>query len=276
MQGSKHIHFCLSLNQNSRTVSAEASKLREPAAAAAKVVKEQETVKAGPVFELEWDELDTKVNKLDGFPNAEGSNLDVALPYVWNVFEQEDTINLQKNAKFQMMLGGFGGNYKWTQSYKDNFWYQEPVAFGKGLEETVPFLQPFDTAVATAHDDIGSFKAVMAVHWKYGTDPSQQFVGTSRMGLGQLKAQASGQVELLIFLPTKVPDMATIPAAYDDVETWLRNMNEDMMKLLSEAGALLYVLHLPWNVLYVPPGVLVLERTRAGNIFPRFFFKKQN
>ena len=77
-------------------MSAEASKLRESAAVAAKVVKEQETVKAGLVFELKWDELVSKVNKLNGFPNAEGSNFDVSLPYVWNVFEQEDTTNLRR------------------------------------------------------------------------------------------------------------------------------------------------------------------------------------
>ena len=81
--------FCLSLNQNSRTVSAEASRLREATAAAAKIVKDQEEVKAGPAFELDWANLVSKVSEHDGFPAAEGSNLDVSAPYVWNVFDKE-------------------------------------------------------------------------------------------------------------------------------------------------------------------------------------------
>ena len=92
------------------------------------------------------------------------------------------------------------------------------------------------------------------------------------MGLGQLKAQASGQIELLVFLPTKVPETVKIPESYDAVEMWLRNMGEDQMKSLSDVGALLYVLHLPWRVLYLPPGVVMLEKTRSGNLVFCFSF----
>ena len=93
--------------------------------------------------------------------------------------------------------------------------------------------------------------------------------------MGQLKIQASGQNEMLIFVQTRVPPEIQLPESYNDVEKMVRNLDGDTVTALSNAGALLYCLHVPWSVLYLPPGVIVCEKIRNGiNLFCSFLVSR--
>ena len=106
----------------------------------------------------------------------------------------------------------------------------------------------------------------------YGQDPQREFFGPPRNGLGQIKIQCSGQIELLIVLPAKIPESAgkyRLEPHYDNLDNAPHNLNADDMKELSDLGALFHCVHTPWSALYIPPGAYVLEKVRMGeSMFP--------
>ena len=153
------------------------------------------------------------------------------------------------------------------QAYKDNQWYQQPVGTGKGVELVTEFIKPIEARIATPEDLATYLKQVLGVVWMYGQDPQREFFGPPRNGLGQIKIQCSGQIELLIVLPAKIPESAgkhRLEPHYDNLDNALRNLNAEDMKELSDLGALFHCVHTPWSALYIPPGAYVLEKVRTG------------
>ena len=134
------------------------------------------------------------------------------------------------------------------------------------------FLKPIEDRIATPEDLPLVLKQVLGVVWMYGQYPQREFFGPPRNGLGQIKIQCSGQIELLIVLPAKIPESAGkygLKPHYDDLDNALRNLNAEDMKELSDLGALFHCVHPPWSALYIPPGAYVLEKVRMGeSIFP--------
>ena len=105
-----------------------------------------------------------------------------------------------------MTIGTFSASYKKTDAYKQNGWYQQPLAANKGLEECNSLCDAFRPALPLLADNLGELKSVAKVSWLWGQDPKRRFCAPTRNGLAQLKIQCAGALSQLIIPMDAIPN----------------------------------------------------------------------
>ena len=250
--------------------------LKKQAKKAATKVKTDEAT-LPPIFSIDVDKLIaeshakeiTKVAK----PAADFKVIDADVPILFCELECVAKMNAQ--ARVQMALGLWGGKYKKEEGFKSTGKAQEPVYKRSGKEEIDAMFSSIQSCFPPASfPDEGELPADIAKVfdsvWLYGFDVKMASVAQTPNGVAIFKYLAAGEVEYLLFeLKTFVPAVKTIlekdAVSVDEAIAFINNLTTEKMKQFCEkGGAMQRAVLSTAEVLYIPTGYLIAERSSKG------------
>jgi hypothetical protein len=179
----------------------------------------------------------------------------------------------ENNNQALVTLGNFGGSYKRSDEAKSAAKKSQKPIYdeeGKQVFDTMYDGLPIDRQdIVTAFPE--KFPNVSKAVWLYGFSPGYTSIGALPNGLGQLRVQSAGEVDVIAFPAASLVAAMKIETRQDVIKMdalpgFMKAIDGSALTNLVSNGGLkaYYIRQLAHSAIYIPPGYILCERLAKG------------